>query len=66
MSVDTGNTFDIMTQSFELLSCEREEMKYSQFFLRTFNITLLITLEKKEGRVLGAERLVEQVAHLSI
>ena len=66
MSVDTGNTFDIMTQSFELLSCERREMKYSRFF-ENFQHYSFDHIEKKgEGRVLGAERLDEQVAHLLI
>ena len=66
VSVDTGNTFDIMTQSFELLSCERVEMKYSRFFWELSTLRFWSLWKKKEGRVLGAERLVEQVAHLSI
>ena len=63
--MDTGNTLDIRTQSFEPLSCERVEMKYSRFF-ENFQHYAFDHFGKKGGRVLGAERLVEQVAHLSI
>ena len=57
-----------MTQSFELLSCERVEMKYSRFFenFQHFSFDHIGKKKKEEGRVLGAERLDEQVAHLSI
>ena len=56
-----------MTQSFELLSCERVEMKYSRFFENFQHFSFdHIGKKKEEGRVLGAERLGEQVAHLSI